>query len=804
MKKRFILAFVIVLVMSTSCYSGPAPLNSASLSHLKNNPPILFNAADTLPVSYDLRALGRVTPIRDQGALGTCWAFAAMSALESNYLTRIAKGEIDPVLGTVSSDVDLSELHMAWYSRNDPDKAKVNTWSDYARKYTNVKSIEGGNDSMSLVYFARLDGPVLETSLPYLSNQNVYDYTGISQDKWYQMLDNNEESLEYDNFQALAKDPAKTLLPPLDEKATAKGVKLRVTDALFGTYYPVIGFMRREKDVTNPSEAFINTEYTKKLLMDNGAVCIGYYSNSAAKKTFDYANNSYFFNEASYINHAVAIVGWDDNFPIESFDADFNKESASHKPKAKGAWLVRNNWGTWADGGYFWMSYEQPIDGGMAFNVENLPDNIKVYEYDPLGWCDYTGAGSKTMWAANTFKVKSDGEKLESFSFYTTDNNVKCEWEIYYDLPTKPTNAPYTAGAVKLTGSETYPYAGYHTVKLKTPQPLTKGHYFTIVTKVTNPDTGTNYPIAVETKVENYSDFAVVHDGESWFSEDGTKWYSGTDAMSEREYEGDEYIGRILINACIKAFTLDSANDAELPDDPNTILGIAVNKFIDGVVTQDDKTIIKVVSEDSVKTAEIFLPASSDLKTKIPDGTKISYYLVNETEELKPVENYTSSKTGEYATGLINGVKFEYSPLFEEGYEPNEFWHAEDGIESPVYGPFVDEPKDSKISFDVDNLVYADSGELGLIPWGYYELVYIVSDDSKFVGSVVLNLSASTEKPKKKDVTIDPTSPDVSGDVAGGSVKKSSGSGCDIGIGFAGIILLTCLGLCFVGKRNLL
>ena len=42
------------------------------------------------------------------------------------------------------------------------------------------------------------------------------------------------------------------------------------------------------------------------------------------------------------------------------------------------------------------------------------------------------------MWAANTFKVYSEGQSLESISFYTAENNAACGWQIFYDLPNKP------------------------------------------------------------------------------------------------------------------------------------------------------------------------------------------------------------------------------------------------------------------------------------------------------------------------------------------------------------------------------
>ena len=39
-----------------------------------------------LPEKYDMRDYGRVSPVRDQGRYGTCWAFASLGALETTLL----------------------------------------------------------------------------------------------------------------------------------------------------------------------------------------------------------------------------------------------------------------------------------------------------------------------------------------------------------------------------------------------------------------------------------------------------------------------------------------------------------------------------------------------------------------------------------------------------------------------------------------------------------------------------------------------------------------------------------------------
>lgn len=54
-----------------------------------------------MPSSYDLRTLGRVSSIKNQGAYGLCWTFAAMASAESGLIKKYPW-------------IDLSEKHLAW------------------------------------------------------------------------------------------------------------------------------------------------------------------------------------------------------------------------------------------------------------------------------------------------------------------------------------------------------------------------------------------------------------------------------------------------------------------------------------------------------------------------------------------------------------------------------------------------------------------------------------------------------------------------------------------------------------------
>ena len=91
--------------------------------------------AGPTPAAYDLRTAGKLSPVRDQGRFGTCWAFASLASLESSLLPGAAN--------------DFSENNLAHRS-------------GYALGYDS-----GGNSSMAAAYLLRWAGPVSEADDPY-------------------------------------------------------------------------------------------------------------------------------------------------------------------------------------------------------------------------------------------------------------------------------------------------------------------------------------------------------------------------------------------------------------------------------------------------------------------------------------------------------------------------------------------------------------------------------------------------------------------------------------------------------------
>jgi C1A family cysteine protease len=123
----------------------------------------------------------------------------------------------------------------------------------------------------------------------------------------------------------------------------------------------------------------------------------------AATKAFTaYAGGVFDERSDSAINHAVVLVGWDDS---------------------KGAWLLRNSWGTnWGEDGYMWIAYDSNSIGSHATWT------MVEEDADASNTSDGDGPAIKNF-AERYFRVTNDsGQNVELSVQWYTERDGKWTW----------------------------------------------------------------------------------------------------------------------------------------------------------------------------------------------------------------------------------------------------------------------------------------------------------------------------------------------------------------------------------------
>lgn len=398
------------------------------------------------PSSYDLRSLDRVTSVKDQNPWGTCWAFAAMSSLESNL--------------------------MPYENLNFSEKNMVN------RNLRGTTPDSGGNYYNSGGYFVAQLGPVSEQNDPYPSG--TWNYTSPSGP-----VEKNVYQINW-----------------LPDRSSSTDL-----DAI------------------------------KDSVINDGALSTTYYENYGWNSTY----NSYYYPTDTSINHAVTIVGWNDNFSRSNFTST---------PPGDGAFLIKNSWGSsWGDGGYGWISYYDANIGknSAMFYASNISQYDEIYQHDLAGpTASFTLDDSLVSWGASCYNVTKSGY-LNAIGFYTTDNPTSYEIIVYYNLTSTP-----ISGDEKYSCNGTYDSAGYHVINLTTPVKLTKDDRFSIVTHLVNTDYKYSLPIQYLPYTRGYN--PTIYDGDGYYSANGLSW---NDAR---------LINNDNSTTCIKGYVCYSAPGPEITD----------------------------------------------------------------------------------------------------------------------------------------------------------------------------------------------------------------------------------------------
>lgn len=403
----------------------------------------------SLPSKYDLRNYNRLTSVKNQGSEGLCWDFAATASMESNILTN---SELSSKAGdTPYKTLDLSERGNTWYIHTNFDDESSPLYGDYMNDPS--KGSGGGSADLVAQGLCSGFGAYPESLLPY-----------------EQLYSGCPEGLRY-----------------------------------YSDY--------RLKDYSELSK---DNALIKKTVMEKGAVAISY--NCFAANTYMVDGMQSYYDNGNPIDgvigqaHLVVVAGWDDSYSRENFNPEM-------QPQSDGAWLCKNSWGegncSTADGykGYFWMSYETPINCAASFEMQSVDEFDNIYQHQITAL-----AGFDVESAANVFTAKSD-EVLKQVCLQTIGaTDVKIE---IYKL-----NSGFTSpqdGTLLSSFDASFDFTGIHTVECPENIKLSAGDNFSVVVTGKS-DMLLNFKVNSEDEISGRS--YCIKDGGSW-TDVADKWECG-------------------------------------------------------------------------------------------------------------------------------------------------------------------------------------------------------------------------------------------------------------------------------------
>lgn len=394
------------------------------------------DAASSLPSSFDLRnqnGYNYVSAVKDQGSTSVCWAFASIENVETLYMKNKNQSysSLTPEFSVRQMDYITSTNYLVkdanWTTCS--GNCSWTTWDNPDNGSREVGS--GGNFYVSSIAMS---------NAITLTNESVLPWHEDNKPVWAKdILDYNKTLYEVNS----------TIVMPVinDDTASAETINSYVSDVK--TYMiqyggPYVGTYSPQSTC-----GFENTDGKKVL------------------KTDDCINASTTEN----MGHAMQIIGWDDNYEYSYCESGTNHYSVSDNgtcsqgelTTGKGAWILKNSWGTDTSLGqeysYIYLTYDSTrMSVGFTTSISDMKTRKWDNNYHVNPWIDNSMSNGMINVYDQTieFNTHNNGaEKIEKIKFIASSKNSK------YKISISTENNNYTNIATVTTTE-----AGYYTIDL--------------------------------------------------------------------------------------------------------------------------------------------------------------------------------------------------------------------------------------------------------------------------------------------------------------------------------------------------
>ena len=553
--------------------------------------------------------------IKNQQKTNSCWTFSSIGMLESTLALMDYRNGKSPVV------YDYSERHME-YATSYVFKDGVNK-NGFKRNVGN-----GGNSFVAIPYLTNGTGAILESDMPF---------------------ENNEDTIELSKIQN-------------------KRVQTQVNDTID---FPSV---KSTDDKTQIKQLM------KEHIKNYGGIDATIYGANLSD-TICYNNKTgaiYCDDSTEYpVNHAVLIVGWDDNYSKDNF-------AENKKPKNDGAWIIKNSWGTeirvsladmkntifnnfkdqcinngWTsaelipdetalsiykergytienneavfeigDKGFMYVSYEdvniyRTLTGITNAQAEASYDNI--YQYDQYGGLVSLSLKVSKVYLGTVFNKKTTG--TEYLTQISVDSPETYTCKVYVN-PNGTSKAKSDLKQVQLKSGETETFdAGYHTIEFLNPIQIT-GENFVVVLEIQGTQTD---EISLMSEF-NYGEFFTSASE----SAGGHMWDNVTVESNKCFIATEEEFN---VNSWTDTSNMKQLTDGKWPDFDTTIKAFTVSKLSNPILQGIEIT--TPPTKTSYEVGENFDKTGMVVKAKYSDGTskEITDYII------KDGTNLTEGKT---------------------------------------------------------------------------------------------------------------------------------------------------------------